>query len=487
MRDPVDSLRRRSSWLVGRGCAAFALLALAGSPLGAATIAVTSTQDDETVDSLCTLREAIDAANGDVAHHGCASGSGADRIVFSLATPATITLVDDLPLVTDTLLIRGPGADLLTIDGQDQFSLVRAFSGGSARFWMGVEDVTLTNGLAVGGYGGAVEFPSRVSGLVRRVAMVGNHAPENGGGVSAIGIDTPPTLLEVESCWFAGNDAKRGGGLAAEGDQLGVHVDRTTFYGNTATGDLGDGGGLHAYRSTTRLTSSTFSGNTAADFGAGVSFRTDSLGVGSLDIRDSTITLNVSDGDHDGTGGGAVAVTSIVGEAPPALGLDNTIVAGNLDSGVPAEPDVSIPAGPVTVTGTFDLIGSNAGATSYFSSGSPNAGGSYVGTDALPINPRLEALALYNGVLPTHRPSLTPLSPAVDAGFCPDAIGDQRGFGDAANHVRVVDIGGVPDGPSSDGCDIGSHERGGSTGADVALFVDGFENGHTLIWSDEAP
>ncbi len=487
MRDTMGVLGRRARAIARRCAVTCALAAVVAVPTQAATIAVTSNQDDDTDDSVCTLREAITGANADLVYHGCTTGSGPDRIVFSLSTPATIALTDDLPLVMDTLLIRGPSADLLTIDGQDQFSLIRGFSGPSARFWMGVEDLTLANGLAVAGYGGAIQIPSRVDALVRRVALTSNHAIESGGGISATGVDAPATIVEVQGCWFQGNDAKRGGALAGDGDQLELRVNRSAFYENTATGDSGFGGAIYALRATTIVTSSTISGNEATDLGGGVHFATDTEGAGALDVHDSTITLNVSDSDQDGTGGGAVSVTSIVGEAPAIVGLENTIVAGNLDLGVPAEPDVAIGAGPATVTAPFDLIGSNAGGASHFAAGSPNVNGSYVGTSASPIDPRLDPLALHGAVLPSHRPSVAPLSPAIDAGHCPDAVGDQRGFGNAVDHVRVVDIGGVPNGTSSDGCDIGAHERNGAAGADVALFADGFEHGHTLVWTTEAP
>lgn len=487
MRNTREVLWRRARAFAHGRVAACALMAVAAVPAPAATIAVTSNLDDDTEDSACTLREAITAANADVAYHGCTAGSGPDRILFSLATPATIALTEDLPLVMNTLLIRGPGADLLTIDGQDQFSLVRGFSGASARFWMGVEDVTLANGLAVAGYGGAIEIPTRVDALVRRVALTSNHAIESGGGLYATGIDAPATIVEVQGCWFQGNDAKRGGALGGDGDQLELRVNRSAFYENTATGDSGFGGAIYALRATTIVTSSTISGNEAADFGGGVHFATDTGGAGELDVHDSTLTLNVSDSDQDGTGGGAISVTSIVGESPATVALENTIVAGNLDLGVPAEPDVAIAAGPATVTATFDLIGSNAGAAGYFTAGSPNPDGSYVGTSASPIDPRLDPLALYGAVLPSHRPSVAPLSAAIDAGHCPDVVGDQRGFGNAVDHVRVVDIGAVPNAANSDGCDIGAHERNGAAGADVALFTDGFDYGHTLVWATEAP
>jgi len=52
------------------------------------TIAVTTTSDATAADGQCSLREAIDAANGDVAVDTCAAGNGADTIDVPAGTYA---------------------------------------------------------------------------------------------------------------------------------------------------------------------------------------------------------------------------------------------------------------------------------------------------------------------------------------------------------------------------------------------------------------
>ena len=52
---------------------------------------------------------------------------------------------------------------------------------------------------------------------------------------------------------------------------------------------------------------------------------------------------------------------------------------------------------------------------------------------------------------------------------------------------RIVDIGALPNGPGSDGCDIGAVERGANAATALALFDDGFESGTTLAWWGERP
>ena len=85
----------------------------------AATLTVTTVLDADAADGFCSLREAILAANDDVAHNECPAGDGPDRIVFGLTTPAEINLTADLPTITETLLIRGSGPLQIIIDGAD--------------------------------------------------------------------------------------------------------------------------------------------------------------------------------------------------------------------------------------------------------------------------------------------------------------------------------------------------------------------------------
>jgi hypothetical protein len=132
-----------------------------------------------------------------------------------------------------------------------------------------------------------------------------------------------------------------------------------------------------------------------------------------------------------------------------------------------------------------DFIGSNEGCAALFAPGLPNPAGDFVGTAAAPLAPQLELLADHGGATPTHRPSEVPLSPLIDQGTCPGEVGDQRGYGNQAVHLRPVDLVAVPDAAGGDGCDIGAFEVQGEVGADPSLFADGFELGHTLFWSFE--
>src|SRR5437588_804827 len=69
-------------------------------------------------DATVTLRDAIDAANRDVAvSPGGSIGSGADEIRFASNLTGAIALNQGQLKVTSDLTITGPGAGLLTITG----------------------------------------------------------------------------------------------------------------------------------------------------------------------------------------------------------------------------------------------------------------------------------------------------------------------------------------------------------------------------------
>ena len=162
-----------------------------------------------------------------------------------------------------------------------------------------------------------------------------------------------------------------------------------------------------------------------------------------------------------------------------------------MSSAIARSSAVSCAIASTTASSSSPIVRSAASSRSGGSNGarcSPNSLGDFVGTDAAPIDPLLLPLE-YNAdaFTASHRPVLDASSPVIDHGFCPGSGGDQLGRGSAATHLRIVPHPTVPDAPASDGCDIGSFERGAVPDVAPELFADGFELGHTLLWSAEAP
>ena len=119
------------------------LLAGTASDAGAwATITVNSLADPGEP-SICSLRDAIIAANTQTVMNGCAAGNGHDTIQFSVT--GTILLASTLPEITDSqLTINGPVAPGITIDGGNQVGVMQAASGAA----LSLKTLTIAHGFA---------------------------------------------------------------------------------------------------------------------------------------------------------------------------------------------------------------------------------------------------------------------------------------------------------------------------------------------------
>lgn len=230
-------------------------VAVAGSPLAqAATFTVTSLADS----GAGTLRDRIAQAN---------TATGAPHVVnFQAGLGGTIALNSPIR-ISNSMTISGPGAAVLTIDGQDATRLfdVRRTSGNPRS--VAINGLTMTGGLA-----------------------------DEGGAIYAYDED-----LSVGSSIFRFNSATlRGGAIfAAEAD---LSLDGVSVLSNSApsTGQ-GSGGGIYFSAGTLTLARSIIAQNTA-NFGAGL--RITSPRANAV-ITDSLIQDNVA--GH--TGGGIYAGT----------------------------------------------------------------------------------------------------------------------------------------------------------------------------------
>lgn len=463
------------------------LAALLALPVRAATIVVNTDQDTELADAFCSLREAIVAANNDAAYGGCASGWGADRIVFALPTPATLLLLSNLPPLTGTMKLQGPGADLLTIDGQDLWQILQA-PGVATSFWLGLEELTLAHGSAA--YGAAVAAQEGRSLFARRVRFLANVSTNGSGAIHLQTTVTQPTTATFVECELDGNESWGPAGAGAmnlSGPGLTVVVTATTFSGNRAAHVNGVAGAIFLKEAALTLERSTFFHNSASSNGGAILARAVS-GSSTLTLHDVTMVGNQADADGSGVGdGGGIATQTTPGNTL-TIRLRNSVVAANEDPTGPLAPDLHLP-GANSIdwqSEGFNLIGTVAGAESFLQAGAPNPDGDRVGTAASPIDPRLEPLADYGGFAPTMRPILEVASPLIDQGSCPTATGDQRGGAGGLGGGRIANLAGVPDG-TGDTCDIGAFERLPVARAESPVFSDAFEVGHLLLWSGEAP
>jgi hypothetical protein len=436
--------------------AALALVGLGfGGTADAATFNVTNLNDS----GPGSLRQAVLDAN---------SSGGADVITFQAGLTGTITLTTGQLQVYASVDIQGPGADVITVSGNDASRVFYLYadsageavtisgltvSHGNATEGGGIYDkgegltldhvVLTTNAAGDGGGLGLGGVSPTVT--VRDSTITGNQATGSGGGVYVGNGDAvlfqrdlitnnqatkgggayfyDPASVTFEDSTISGNTANsKGGGIYLYDTNGAFTVSRTTISGNTAANS---GGGIYLYQVGGPMTivDSTVSGNTATA-GSGGGLFLYSLYNGSS-IQSSTIANNTSTVD-----GGGIYLYS------DELSLVDTIVADNTSQLASAPPNgVKALVGNDLGGGTFDLRYSlieNQGTATV-----NDNGGNIFNQD-----PQLGPLANNGGPTQTQRPALT--SPAVDHGdpaFTPPPATDQRGFPRVAN--ARIDIGSV--------------------------------------------
>ncbi|HEV7894110.1 MAG TPA: choice-of-anchor Q domain-containing protein [Pyrinomonadaceae bacterium] len=258
---------------------------LAGTSGKCRPAAVTNTNDG----GAGSLRQAIASASGD------------GIINFAPGVTGTITLTSGPLLVGRDVSIIGPGADVLTISGNNADRVFDINTGKIVR----LTDLSVANGRRTGSndMGGGILNDGMLT-LVR-CTVSNNHNITNGKGG---GIANNATLVILDSA-IANNNAAEGGGIYSPGTLI--------------------------------INNSTISGNNAPNTGGGIKSTNGSPAV----ITSSTIAFNTS--LPTGNAGG---VTSDFGQ----LTLRSTIVAKNMAS---SGPDIDGSA----ISQGFNLVGNDAG------------------------------------------------------------------------------------------------------------------------------
>jgi hypothetical protein len=341
------------------------------------------------------LRQAVNLANALGGTETINFGS-----VFSAGTPQTITLTAGQLVLSNpaSTTIAGPGANLLTVSGNDA-SRVFEITGGTASIsGLTISGLTITGGVAA--YGGGVY---------------------NSGG-----------NLSLNAVTISGNSAQAAGGL--------LNLGRATLTNATVSGNSAStyGGGLSVYdQGTMSLRNVTVSGNTAR-FGAGL--EDDSGSSTGLTVSDSTISGNTA-----AVSGGGLQV-----EVGSTATLDDSTLAGNsTEYGGAINDNGSVTLIACTLSNNFASVDAGglriwgAAATAELQdtivaldAGNVEIDGSYSGSDNLiGVDPLLAPLGNYGG--PTQTMPLLPGSPAIGAGTALGAPNtDQRGVA-RSGHVDI--------------------------------------------------
>lgn len=293
-------------------CLLFVVLCTASANAATYTVNTLVDENDGIGTGGVSLREAIDAAN---------ANAGTDAITFSVT--GTITLTADLPNITESLSIDGPGASSLILDGGHTYRAFKVMSGAT----LTLAHIAINNMQARGGNGrstssggagggaagmGAALFLNAGSANVSAVTFDGNAVFGGNGGFNDGG-----------SIYYAGGgggglgtaafseiDGTGGGFLGGAGGGWGIP-------GNPGgEGAGGGGGGSHAGPTTSAGGAGGFGG------GGGGGSAGDFMGVGGQG--------NGGTGGFGGGGGGAGHPLS----GAPAAGGAGGAFAGTGGAGV---------------------------------------------------------------------------------------------------------------------------------------------------------
>ena len=296
-----------------------------------ATITVDTVDDIEADDGQCSLREAISAANDNAAGtSNCVAGDDIDDeivfdpIVFDPLPPEEVIPLDSsLPPITHDLIITGPGADALTIDGLNTADGIFTIDSGGNSQTVEISGLMLWRGSGVNG--GAV-FVNIGDTLHISFSVVSDNAVTGDGG----GIFNDSGTVVVIECDIDDNEADGLGGGISNLNGL-VQLFDSTVSNNTSDGD---GGGIHNGGGTVEITGSTIWRNVSLARGSGIenldtaelvnTTVSGNIGIGLSNATIATATLtNCTVADNSGLG--------ISNDAVGIVSLKNTIVADNND------------------------------------------------------------------------------------------------------------------------------------------------------------
>lgn len=398
-----------------------------------------------------SLRDAINAAN---------TTSEVDEIIFDI-NPGTITLLYGELLITQSLIINGLGADILTIDA-DQRSRVFNIDddNNSADQTIILAGLTLTGG-NIDDDGGGIRSVENL--IVQDSIISGNTTvgvDNDGGGISSEGGNLKVLNSTISENSTNGSDSQGGGIYSGRFGEL--ILERSAIINNFTTGAVvADGGGIFNRANSFLLTKSTVDGNFI------IGRDSDGGGFhhlfGDLTIIDSTISNNSTSGNSSGGGGFVtnqsetiVRNSTISGNttadeggggiwniAAP-LNISNSTITNNTSSLSKGDGILNFNAAETTVVSSIiagnnnEDLGTNQYSliTSFVSQGNNLIGTGNVTTvfnqqgDQVigASDPGLAPLANNGGPTETH--SLKTDSLAIDSGSNPLAlVTDQRGEG----------------------------------------------------------
>ncbi len=321
-----------------------------------------------------SVENANDSGSGSL-RQAIADASAGEHINFDSAfftVPRTITLTSGELAINKNLTIQGPGANLLTISGNQASRIFNIAGGGLS---VAISGLTISNGVT-GQFDGGGGILSRSNLTLTECDIVNNLS---------VGSGSP------------------GGGVAMRGS-VGTFTG-CTFSGNTGNGFSG-GGAVFFLDASGTFTNCTISGNSGYS-GGGIKF-SDTLSHQTLAVTNCTVANN--NAEVGGTGG--ILIDAFF-DLTTTVTLRNTIIANNTNGNLTGLVRGSVNANAIKSLG-YNLTNDNS---SLFLNQT---------TDQLNKDPLLGPLQNNGGPTPTR--ALLGGSPALNAGSNPNSLTtDQRG------------------------------------------------------------
>ena len=283
---------------------------------------------------------------------------GPDVVQFARQVQGTITLTSGELLISSDLTIKGPGANRLTISGNDASRVFHILGGDrtASAISVGISDLTVSHGRATGGAG--INEGGFAGLTLARMTISNNQASMNGAGIQSAGSGAVLSLtdsLVANNTLLGDVNASEffveGGGIAVFAGT--AQINHSTIVSNNVIGPQDRGvavgsGIANDFGATMTITNSTINKNRAtggADGGEAHGGGIANLGS-TLSISKSTISDNMAiaadgvNGSGDASGGAIDINFAAATDISDSLISNNRAIAGN--GGMRTDDDFSI-------------------------------------------------------------------------------------------------------------------------------------------------
>lgn len=245
-----------------------------------ATITVDTTVDDDVDNGNCTLREAMTAANTNMAVDGCVAGTFGEDSIDLTGLAGEMHLTANMPFTEEDLSINGPGESVLTIHADGSEDSVFRIKSNTFQVTVHISGLRITGGAVTGNGGAIYVYPGNTLNL-SSCKIDNNSASLDGGGII-----NDQAALTLTDCVLANNTAlKKGGAIANLGQMRLVN----TQIDNNEASENGGGIWSWSFNGDTELYSCTVEANTAGYNGGGL--HNDNMS-GSMKVVNSSISGN---------------------------------------------------------------------------------------------------------------------------------------------------------------------------------------------------